>query len=232
MAYHTAGGGCRSRACQVRSWGFEEAAPIPHTCGSGVGGRGRWPVGCWLLAASPSTCLWRHIPSGCININAQCLMRIAAGRRRLAHGPRGLRGAGSWKRLARGLGVLAGARAASCGALASRVVRQVPRSVVVGCGLVRARSFAVGGTDEHRFAESKRHFASPLGPGGDETAWRWRLAAGSGMPGKAGRRGMWVHRASEPPGSAPYKNFQIDHNLDFDTRVYRFGSMEVAVSLR
>jgi hypothetical protein len=45
--YHTAGGGCRNRACEVRSWGFEEAGldlenrwkngPFAHTCASVVG---------------------------------------------------------------------------------------------------------------------------------------------------------------------------------------------------
>jgi hypothetical protein len=52
MTYHAlhdaAGGGCRDRACQVRSWSFEEAGlpgpghrweigPFAHTCASVVG---------------------------------------------------------------------------------------------------------------------------------------------------------------------------------------------------
>jgi hypothetical protein len=36
--YHAAGGGCRNRACQVRSWSFEGAGtwagPFAHTCAS------------------------------------------------------------------------------------------------------------------------------------------------------------------------------------------------------
>jgi hypothetical protein len=48
MTYHAAGYGCRNRACQVRSWSYEEAGldlktggrllgPFAHTCGSVVG---------------------------------------------------------------------------------------------------------------------------------------------------------------------------------------------------
>jgi hypothetical protein len=58
MTYHAAGGGCRNRACQVRSWGFEGAGlDLPGSrqvedwtvctyvciCGGCLGG----PVGCW-----------------------------------------------------------------------------------------------------------------------------------------------------------------------------------------
>jgi hypothetical protein len=39
--HHVAGGGCRNRACQVRSWSSEEA---------GLAGPGdRWEIGPWLL---------------------------------------------------------------------------------------------------------------------------------------------------------------------------------------